>query len=89
MDSAQVVKMSVANIRPSQDSNHPDDHFKSRYVTPGFKPFSHIQCCCCFLGKRFLFGIYGCTKEHFQCFFLPKQLNRAPFEDYGTLITVS
>ena len=26
---------------PSQDSNHPDDLFQSRYVTPGFKPFSY------------------------------------------------
>ena len=25
---------------PSQDSNHPDDRFQSRYVTPRFKPFS-------------------------------------------------
>ena len=24
---------------PSQDSSHPDDHFQSRCVTPGFKPF--------------------------------------------------
>ena len=38
--SAQVVKTSVANNSPSQDSNHPDDLFQSRYVTPGFKPFS-------------------------------------------------
>ena len=27
---------------PSKDSNHPDDLFQSRYVTPGFKPFSYI-----------------------------------------------
>ena len=39
----QVVETSVANNSPSQDSNHPDDLFQiilSRYVTPGFKPFS-------------------------------------------------
>ena len=42
MGSAQIVKTSVANNSPSQDSNHPDDLFQSRYVTPGFKPFSHL-----------------------------------------------
>ena len=40
MTSAQVVETSVANNNPSQDSSHPDDHFQSRYVTPGFKLFS-------------------------------------------------
>ena len=25
-----------------QDSSHPDDLFQSRYVNPGFKPFSHF-----------------------------------------------
>ena len=39
MASAQVVETSVANKSPSQDSNHPDDLFQSRYVTPRFKPF--------------------------------------------------
>ena len=42
MASAQVVETSVANNSPSQDSNHPDDLFRSRYVTPGFKPFSYL-----------------------------------------------
>ena len=37
----QVVEMSVANNGSFQDSNHPDDLFQSRYVTPGFKPFSY------------------------------------------------
>ena len=37
--SAQVTETSVNNNSPSQDSNHPDDLFQSRYVTPGFKPF--------------------------------------------------
>ena len=32
MASAQVVETSVANNSPSQDSNHPDDLFQSRYV---------------------------------------------------------
>ena len=41
MASAQVVETSVVNNSPSQDSNHPDDLFQSRYVTPGFKPFSY------------------------------------------------
>ena len=41
MASAEVVEMSVTNNSPSQDSSHPDDHFQSRYVTPGFKPFSY------------------------------------------------
>jgi len=33
MASAQVVEMSVTNNSPSQDSNHPDDFFQSRYKT--------------------------------------------------------
>ena len=37
MASAQVVESSVNNNSPSQDSNHPDDLFQSKYVTPGFK----------------------------------------------------
>lgn len=37
MASAQVFKTSVTNNIPSQDPNHPDHHFQSRYVTPGFK----------------------------------------------------
>ena len=41
MASAQVVETSVTNDSPSQDSNHPDDLFQARYVTPGFKPFSY------------------------------------------------
>ena len=36
----QVVETSVTNNSPSQDSNHPDDLFQSRYVTPGFKPYA-------------------------------------------------
>ena len=43
--SAYVVKTSVANNSPSQDSNHSDDLFQSRYVTPGFKPFSCYDYC--------------------------------------------
>ena len=35
----QVVETSVANNSPSQDSNHLDDLFQSRYVTLGFKAF--------------------------------------------------
>ena len=42
MASAQVVETSVTNNSPSQDSNHPDDLFQSRYVTPEFKPFSYL-----------------------------------------------
>ena len=30
MASAQVVKTSVGNNSPSQDSSHPDDHLQSR-----------------------------------------------------------
>ena len=37
---------------PSQDSNHPDDLFQSRYVTPGFKPFSYIFFTCHVLSYR-------------------------------------
>ena len=40
MASAQVFVKSVANNSPSQESSYPDDHFQSRYVTPGFKSFS-------------------------------------------------
>ena len=29
-------------LSPSQDSNHPDDLFQLRYVTPGVKPFSYL-----------------------------------------------
>ena len=36
---SSVVQTSVTNNSPSQDSNHPDDLFQSRYVIPGFKPF--------------------------------------------------
>ena len=32
----------VANNSPSQAFNQPDDLSHSRYVTPGFKPFSYI-----------------------------------------------
>ena len=45
MASAQVVETSVTNNSPSQDSSHPDDLFQSRYVTPGFKPFSYLKTC--------------------------------------------
>ena len=37
MASAQVVENSVNKDSPSQDSNHLNDLFQSRYVTPGFK----------------------------------------------------
>ena len=40
MASTQVVETSVTNNSPSEDFDHPDDHFQSWYVTPGFKPFS-------------------------------------------------
>ena len=36
--------------RVSQDSNHPDDHFQSRYVTPGFKSFSYLRNVCILIG---------------------------------------
>ena len=41
--SSQVVETLVASNSRSQDSNRPDDHFQSRYVTPGFKPFSQVK----------------------------------------------
>ena len=47
MASAQVVETSVNNNSPSQDSSHPDDLFQSRYVTPGFKPFSYVNIMFC------------------------------------------
>ena len=37
MASAQVVETSVTNNSPSQDSNHPDDLFQSRYSVSTFK----------------------------------------------------
>ena len=42
MASAQVVKRQLPITVNSQDSSHPDDHFQSGYITPGFKPFSYI-----------------------------------------------
>jgi len=36
-------RLSVVNKSPFQDSSHPDDHFQSRYVTPGFKTFSYKE----------------------------------------------
>ena len=44
MASAQVVETSVTNNSPSHDSNHPDDPFQLRYVTPGFKLFFYNYC---------------------------------------------
>ena len=41
MASAQVVKTSVTNNSPSQDSNHPDILFQSRYVKWYMKCFIH------------------------------------------------
>ena len=46
MASAQLGETSVTNNSPSQDFNHPDDLFQSRYATPGFKPFSYEQYGC-------------------------------------------
>ena len=40
---SSVVETSVTNNSPSQDSNHPDDLFQSRYLTPGFKPFFNFS----------------------------------------------
>ena len=36
------MKLVVDNKSPSQAFNHPDDLSQSRYVTPGFKPFSYV-----------------------------------------------
>ena len=36
-------RQSLNNDSPSQDSNHPDDFFQSRYVTPWFKPFRYLR----------------------------------------------
>ena len=41
MTSTQVVETSLTKKSPSQDSKHPDDLLQSRYVNPGFKPFSY------------------------------------------------
>ena len=46
MTSAQVVETSVnvSSNSPSQDYTHPDDHNLPNYdMTPGFKPFTHLQ----------------------------------------------
>ena len=32
----------IGNNSPSQAFNQPDDRSQSRYVTPGFKPFSYV-----------------------------------------------
>ena len=36
-----LLELSLTNNSPSQDFNHPNDLFQSRYVSPGFKPFSY------------------------------------------------
>ena len=41
MASAQVVETSGTSNSPSQDSNHPDDLFRSSYVALVFKPSSY------------------------------------------------
>ena len=45
-DVSTTCAEAITNNRPSQDSNHPDDLFQLRYVTPGFKPFSYQFLCC-------------------------------------------
>ena len=47
MTSTQVVKTSVANNSPSQDSGHPNDHFQSRYSKYNICPslvFNKYKC---------------------------------------------
>ena len=39
----KLYHVSKSNNSLSQDSSHPDDHFQSRYVTAGFKPFSYLR----------------------------------------------
>ena len=36
-----IEKDHLGDWSPEKDSSHPDDLFQSRYVTPGFKPFSY------------------------------------------------
>ena len=38
-----TIEAETENNSPSQDSNHPEDLFQSRYDTPGFKPFSYLR----------------------------------------------
>jgi len=42
MASTLIVETSITHNSPSKESNNPDDHIQSRYVTPGFKPFSYL-----------------------------------------------
>ena len=59
-----VLRRTAVNNSPSQDSNHPDDLFQSRYVTPGFKPFSYlIQC------------VFNCIFEPFKISILVPWVN--------------
>ena len=37
-----IEKDHLGDWSPEKNSNHPDDLFQSRYVTPGLKPFSYI-----------------------------------------------
>ena len=67
MASAQVVETSVTNNSPSQDSNHPDDLFQSRYVTPGFKPFFYVR------PKVTYYGFEACHHKLF-CYSLFKNV---------------
>ena len=38
-----IEKDHLGDWSPEKDSDHPDDLFQSRYVTPGLKPFSYIM----------------------------------------------
>ena len=51
------------NNSPSQDSNHPDDLFQSRHVSPGFKPFSYIYIMNLFVLMSFDLYLYLILKE--------------------------
>ena len=59
--------MSVTNNSPSQDFSHPDDLFQSRYVTPGFKPFSYKK-------VSSIHEIHVCKKSHKKKIMYEKKL---------------
>ena len=61
MASAQVVETSVADKSPSQDSNHPDDLFQSRYVTSRVETIFLLKIC---IGSVFVIIMQKCVVAH-------------------------
>ena len=61
------LETSVTNNCPSQDSNHTDNLFQSRYATPEFKPFSYFPMVVLILAS--IFPLFTFQQNH--SWFLP------------------